>query len=844
MEPPGKNIFAWIFRVMRTKEETLVDKLGIDAAVYVRFEMMLRNAFLIFSVVGCAVAIPINVYFNIHSKTSDNLTASDAFRLMTPSSVSGMPLLAHVILGYCFNTIFMAFLWINYRKVVDIRRRQFMSREYQNSLFMRTLLITQIPKKYLSEPGVAGLLQQMRVSRPIQQISIGHNVKDITLLIEKHKDTITSLEKVLAKYLKHPDRIPAKRPVCRPAKEDRAEYGKRVDAIEYYINRSQRLEKQIAAARDEVDSMQPLPYGLVSYASPEDSSLVAKYMGKRKKNHLRAHLAPRPEDILWKNIVLNSFERKTKAFWGNAMYVFLMIAWIVPNAFIGCFLTQMSRIGQLSSTFDDFMKSHQTLFAVLQGFLAPAITALVFMILPTIMRRMSQWQGRITKTKREHDVTLKLFAFFFFNNFFVLTFFSVVWNIRGLVVELQDSDTSISWQEAVSQMSQNISNAIISSSSFWIVYLMRANLGALLDVLQVLTLFWNTVQRRLFSPTPREIMLATAPQPFQYAAYYNWLLFYSTIALAFTSIQPLILPVVAFYLCIDQVLKKYSLMYMFVTKVESDGMYWPLLNNCLLFGLAIGNLVLLAVVWVEGGFELAMAVVPLPVSVIIFRIVQGRVFKDLFYYFIPTDSEREILDIQASMNNSWEKRSSLEQRYLNPAINKRLMVPMVHARSEHMLKTVCAVDSMGSLDGFEYEANPFLPGNKHLRNNADNRRSVINENKFDLVRENELDYEHYQEIVEDAPTSHELTTLDQSTENLRDGQKHNDPYIDSAYGGHELTPPPQSYFNHRNDSFASLQQMDSRADTLGSTKGVIPSSAMDDQDLDDRVLLNPYYRKE
>jgi len=51
-------------------------------------------------------------------------------------------------------------------------------------------------------------------------------------------------------------------------------------------------------------------------------------------------------------------------------------------------------------------------------------------------------------------------------------------------------------------------------------------------------------------------------------------LFYATIALAFSTIQPLVLPVAFFYFFIDSFLKKYLLMYIFVTKVESGGAFW------------------------------------------------------------------------------------------------------------------------------------------------------------------------------------------------------------------------------------------------------------------------------
>jgi hypothetical protein len=82
------------------------------------------------------------------------------------------------------------------------------------------------------------------------------------------------------------------------------------------------------------------------------------------------------------------------------------------------------------------------------------------------------------------------------------------------------------------------------------------------------------------SPTPRQLIEWTAPPPFDYASYYNYVgdefkllsrglgdtnleqqfLFYATVALCFATLQPIVLPVTALYFALDSWLKKYLLM--------------------------------------------------------------------------------------------------------------------------------------------------------------------------------------------------------------------------------------------------------------------------------------------
>ncbi len=128
--------------------------------------------------------------------------------------------------------------------------------------------------------------------------------------------------------------------------------------------------------------------------------------------------------------------------------------------------------------------------------------------------------------------------------------------------------------------------------------------------------------RKFSSPTPRELIELTAPPPFDYASYYNYFLFYATVALCYATIQPLVLPAAALYFCIDIPLKKYLLMYIFVTKTESGGMFWRILFNRFIFGSILANLVVFPVVWVQGtgGLHIqAIAVAPLPFLLIAFQ---------------------------------------------------------------------------------------------------------------------------------------------------------------------------------------------------------------------------------
>lgn len=119
----------------------MVGYVGIDATVFLRFTTMCRDVFLILSVLGCAILVPIHVKFLDKDRKPEQWLAQ-----ITPSNVWGTAIWVQVIVAYLFNFICCGFLWWNYRKVLALRRKYFMSPEYQNSLHARTLMVRRPPR--------------------------------------------------------------------------------------------------------------------------------------------------------------------------------------------------------------------------------------------------------------------------------------------------------------------------------------------------------------------------------------------------------------------------------------------------------------------------------------------------------------------------------------------------------------------------------------------------------------------------------------------------------------------------------------------------------------------------
>jgi hypothetical protein len=547
-------------------------------------------------------------------------------------------------------------------------------------------MVTDIPAKMRSDEGLMRLTDEVNPTGVLPKAAIGRNVKVLPDLIEEHEEAVRKLESVLSKYLKNPDNLPAQRPTIRPPRRYRGDKVEgRVDAIDYLTNRIRELEQEIMEIRDRVDKRDAMPYGFASWERIEQAHTVAYAARKKHPEGSNITLAPRPNDLIWENLALTKGARKTKKMMGFVWVTVLTLIWLPFNAAIAIFLSNLSNLGSVWPVFQRQLEAHKTGWSIVQGIASPAITSLVYLVLPIIFRRLSIRAGETTKTARERHVLNDLYNFFTFNNLVVFSLFSAVWQFITAVIKAKSSTTSV-WDAIIAgQFYLKVTTALCSISPFWITYLLQRNLGAAIDIAQLWTVTVVWFERAFMAPTPRQNIEWTKPMPFEYAAYYNYFLFYATIALCFSTLQPIVLPVTALYFSVDAVLKKYLLMYVFITKTESGGQFWRVLYNRMIFAAILSNLFIGFVVKGRGPWIMVIAIAPLPFLLLAFKWYCRRTFdEDMMYYVHSAMHDQERL----AGHDKVKRSDRLASKFGHPALYRPLMTPMVHAKAKHVLGQV------------------------------------------------------------------------------------------------------------------------------------------------------------
>ncbi|EHK24230.1 uncharacterized protein TRIVIDRAFT_30589 [Trichoderma virens Gv29-8] len=833
--PLGKKPWSWILPLMRTQEEELIQQIGMDATVFLRVMRMCRNMFLVLAIIGISVLVPVH-YTKSVKFPGESSDSNGWIQNITPLNVYGKFIWPQVVIAWLFDIIVCGFLWWNYRRIMQLRRKYFEGEDYQTSLHSRTLMLYDIPKQGCSDEGIARIIDGVAPNSSFARTAIARNVKDLPDLIAQHDRAVRKLEKVLAIYLKNPQNLPP-RPTCKPSRKDRSygtyPKGQRLDAIEYYTQRIRELEVEIKEVRASVDKRSSMPFGFASYSDVSEAHEIA-YLTRGKKPHgTTIKLAPKPLDIIWQNMPLSSATRSRRRWINSFWIVLLTFLWIAPNAMIAIFLVNLGNLGKVWHGFQVSLERETTFWGIVQGIASPAITSGVYLALPIIFRRLSIRAGDKTKTGRERHVMAKLYSFFVFNNLIVFSFFSVIWSFVAAVITDADSGLN-AWDAIVKEnIALGIFTAFCKNSPFWITYLLQRQLGAAIDLAQLWPLISAFFLKRFSSPTPRELIDLTAPPAFDYASYYCYFLYYSTVTLCFAGIQPLVLLATALYFCIDSFLKKYLILYRFVTKTESGGLFWRVIFNRFIFGTILSNGVVLLTCWVrgDGNHYQFYAVCPLPILLILFKIYCGRTFDDRIRYYRISASKKQ--GPGAMQKESRLRSEKLASRFGHPALYKPLITPMVHQKAQNLLPSVYSGRLTDGRDG---------GNNADLMTGGKPGKAADGVPGFEYVSEAHMDFEYYKNRAEFTEEHGGGEMYGKETDSYRPGtpgsldsgsrpgtpsNRHATPFSP----GNVRLPPPQetSYQSYRPSPYADdsigRHRSPLYAQDNGSSSGLVSNAA-------------------
>ncbi|KAK0312910.1 hypothetical protein LTR01_002573 [Friedmanniomyces endolithicus] len=203
--PPPSGLIAWLFPLYTTSDQAFVQKCGLDAYFFLRYLRMLLKFFLPVALILLPILLPLNNYSGGLQKGLDKLSISNvAPRYM------GSRLWAHLILAIGVIIWFCYVVYKELRGYIRVRQAFLTSPQHRLRASATTVLVTGIPRKWLTMEALSGLYDVFPGG--IKNIWINRNFDELSTKVQLRATIAENLEGAELDLLKK----------CRTAHEKKA----------------------------------------------------------------------------------------------------------------------------------------------------------------------------------------------------------------------------------------------------------------------------------------------------------------------------------------------------------------------------------------------------------------------------------------------------------------------------------------------------------------------------------------------------------------------------------------------------------------------------------------------
>ncbi|KAH5451256.1 hypothetical protein HBI30_132720 [Parastagonospora nodorum] len=426
--------------------------------------------------------------------------------------------------------------------------------------------------------------------------------------------------------------------------------GRKVDTIYYCRKELARLNAEIA---DDQANVERFP--LMNSAFIQFNHQVAAHMACQSvTHHIPRQMTPRtvevnPAYVLWENLSMKWWERYVRMFSVIVLIVALVIFWGIPVSATGA----LSQVNTLTEKvhFLRFINAFPTwAISFVQGVLPPLFLAILFAILPILLRFLAGFTGTTTAGERELLVQNFYFAFVFVQLFLVV---SISTGLTTAIQKIVDNPISVP-----QTLAENLPKAANYFFSYMILQALSISSGTLLQIGAVVVI----VFLRFLDTTPREKVSRVLSRPginwgTMIPVYTN----FGAIGIIYSVVSPLILIMMLITFSLFWFTYRYQMIYVSYAKAETNGLVYPKAINQLFTGLYFLQLCLIGLFFLQEDGECVPHAIIMIVTLsftVLYQIVLNRAFGPLFTY-LPITFEDEAVqrdeEFQRAQAGRWEK---------------------------------------------------------------------------------------------------------------------------------------------------------------------------------------------
>lgn len=338
----------------------------------------------------------------------------------------------------------MYLLWREYNHFVRVRQEWLSSAQHLSLARSRTMYISGLPEQYNSESAlkelnssVAGLVGPA-APRPsaateataavgnsheegsgIRNIWLTRKVKDLEDVWQDRDDECARLENGVAKLIKLANKNEQKGKT--PEKKGQFDAERSNSFLDRYVlPKKQPTWKQgflgligkkmdlqtspdfIAEHNAQLEEMRHKDYPLANtaflrfntQAEALNFAKLAPTTDKKLRMAVKTGIEVIPEDIMWENTGMNPYQRKVRTIISWALTIGLIIVWAIPVAFVGV-VSNVDALCEEASWLAWICTLPAPALGIIKGVLPPALLAILFILLPIVLRLWIKLQGEI-----------------------------------------------------------------------------------------------------------------------------------------------------------------------------------------------------------------------------------------------------------------------------------------------------------------------------------------------------------------------------------------------------------------------------------------------------------------
>ncbi|EED91468.1 predicted protein, partial [Thalassiosira pseudonana CCMP1335] len=434
--------FSWVKVCFFISDEEIINKVGFDALIFLRFHRLALRCIVKMSVFSFLVLLPLNFTGGGRAKANDlkgyvdSLLFTDFLRFTMANISSGSNRLwVHCFAAYLLTIIVVRELLIEYNAYSSIRHRYLLSKEPH----LRTVLVSNIPRNMRS-PRKIGTYFRHVYPEAVKSVTICQNLLQLETMVAERTGVLAQIEKellILCRYEKRNlishDRLThkitsafwtchlcEKMGVIDDAQDRISQLYVRLEEMNKQIEREQSRRRQVMRYMDKMsagEGREDIDYTL---ASAFDVST-----------------APEPRDILWENIYFSKGARRTRAYIAEFLCLFIIAFYVVPVALVSLLVSESALIS-ISPRLNQLDKA-SAIFSAAIATVQPMCLVGIQMLLPPLFIRVSRAEGIMSFSEVQMKAFSRYFTFQVLNIFLVTSIAGSIFDTLAIIIETPES---------------------------------------------------------------------------------------------------------------------------------------------------------------------------------------------------------------------------------------------------------------------------------------------------------------------------------------------------------------------------------------------------------------------